>query len=404
MSLSGNFETFYLNSILQLLHNEKKTGVFRAKKNEDEVTIYFNDGAVIYAMGSQPESRLGNLALREGLISIENLKACLPAAKEKKQALGKYLVENDYISVEDLEKLLAKQTEKIIFNLFLWNKGDFEYKDVKLSLKGMVNVRLNVLKIILEASRRLDEISIFQKLITSDEMVFRLSEEIKDKEEIKLDASELQMLTLVDGQKTVREVFTAYSSDRAATHDEFTVYKILHSLITSGLVEESGDDQPDTETKSGEIDYSAIITVYNEVLQIACRHLETELGNKMYGILDETKSEVVSRPKDVFKGFDPHNPAATNIHSVLKAVEGYEEEKEVKALLIESFNEFAISILNKAVNIIGIQLTRDMLQEIEKILYDFKQHQFNTAAMHHFIDNINSLLQNTQKQVEDKIK
>ena len=125
------------------------------------------------------------------------------------------------------------------------------------------------------------------------------------------------MLTLIDGIKTVSDIFTAYSSEGAAVHDEFAAYKTLHSLITSGLVEESSGDQVGEETISDDVDYSAIITVYNEVLQIICRNVETELGKKIFTILHECKSEVVARPKDVFKDFNPRNPTATNIHSIL---------------------------------------------------------------------------------------
>ena len=84
MSLKGNFETFYLNSIMQMLHNDKKTGVFRATNGKDEAFIYFNEGAVTYAMGSQREARLGYLLKRRGLISAEKLKSCLASAKEKR--------------------------------------------------------------------------------------------------------------------------------------------------------------------------------------------------------------------------------------------------------------------------------------------------------------------------------
>ena len=82
---------------------------------------------------------------------------------EGKKALGKVLVEKGYITAENLEKLIHDQIEEIIFDLFVWDKGDFEYKDARLNLQGMVITRLNVVKLLLEASRRIDEMSIFIK-------------------------------------------------------------------------------------------------------------------------------------------------------------------------------------------------------------------------------------------------
>ncbi len=397
MSLKGNFETFYLNKIMQLLHNEKKTGVFRANNGTDEVVIYFNEGAVIYAMGSQRETRLGYLLKKRGLISAEKLKSCLASAKEKRQVLGKYLVDNGHNTINDLNQMLAEQTEEILFNLFKWEKGDFEYKDTQSNLKGLVNVKINVLKTILEASRRIDEMSIFNKQIPNDNLIFKISEQKKDQEEIKLNSAELQMLTIIDGEKNVAAVFNECGYDAVATSDQFTAYKILHALISSGLVEINKEAQPEDEIIGKDADYISIITVYNEVLQAICRNLESELGKKIINILDECKSEIVTQPIYLFKGFHPDNPTATNMYSISEVMEAYKEDETNRVLLIESFNKFIIGIFDKATKILGRQLTRKIIQKTEKILSHFKQHQFKKSAMSQVIDNLITILQGDEK-------
>ena len=237
MSLKGNLETFLINSILQLLHDDMKTGVFQINRDDEEVKIYFYKGDIIYARGSRKENRLGNLLLKKGLISKTELNECLIGSQENKQALGKYLVENEKISVEILKELLQKQTENIIFNLFLWEKGDFEYKDARLKIDGMINVKLNVVKVILEASRRIDEMSIFKKQIPSDKIILKLSKSIEEMSKIKFTPAELLMLTFVNGKRTVREIFSESDINGFAAHDEFYAYKTIHSLISSGIIE-----------------------------------------------------------------------------------------------------------------------------------------------------------------------
>jgi hypothetical protein len=49
MPLSGDTETVYLFSILQLLCNDKKTGVLRVWKGIEDVKIYLNEGTIIHA-------------------------------------------------------------------------------------------------------------------------------------------------------------------------------------------------------------------------------------------------------------------------------------------------------------------------------------------------------------------
>jgi len=237
MSLKGNLETFLLHSILQLLYNDSKTGVFQANRDDEEVKIYFIEGAIIYATGSMKENRLGNLLLTRGLISKAELNDCLIGAQEKKQALGKYLVEKGRISVEILKELLQKQTENIIYNLFLWEKGDFEYRDAGLKMDKMINIQLNVMKIVMDASRRIDEMSIFKKQIPSDKIILKVSNSIEKEGKIKFTPAELQMLNFVNGKRTVREIFSESCFNGFVAHDEFYAYKTMHSLISSGMIE-----------------------------------------------------------------------------------------------------------------------------------------------------------------------
>ncbi len=42
MALAGDLKTFFITTILQLLHNNVKTGVLRVWCEYDEVRIFFN--------------------------------------------------------------------------------------------------------------------------------------------------------------------------------------------------------------------------------------------------------------------------------------------------------------------------------------------------------------------------
>ena len=68
MPLSGNFETFNLNSIFQLLSSDQKTGVLKVKNEDKEIRIYLKDGRIIYATGSQKNERLGHFLKSSGII------------------------------------------------------------------------------------------------------------------------------------------------------------------------------------------------------------------------------------------------------------------------------------------------------------------------------------------------
>jgi len=272
MNLQGDFEGLTLASILQLLCNDQKTGVLTVTCDEDESKVFFEQGTIIYASASLREARLGFLMRNDGIISVQQLQKCLALAKEKNMHLGKILVDKGYISLDTLKKYNTKQVEAILYNLLFWKQGRFEYKDAKLNLKGMIVTQLNPMKLILEASRRIDELSVLKEFIPSDNLVFQMSGKVQSKDEIKLNANEWRILSLIDGTRTVRQII------KQSTYDEFAVYKIFFSVISSGLIEQKEEVQLDDPT--GADDYFAIMTVFNDILQSIKKNIADELGDR----------------------------------------------------------------------------------------------------------------------------
>ena len=388
MSLKGNLETFFLNSILQLLSDDQKTGVLQVKNHQKEVKIYFQDGDMVYATGSQRESRLGYHLQSKGTISREKLHECLEVGKREKKALGKVLVEKGYITAEILEKIIHDQIEEIIFDLFVWQKGDFEYKDAKINLHSMVITRLNVVGLLLEASRRIDEMSILHKNIPRDTIVFRTAETVQDNTEIKLNSNEWKTLRLIDGTRSVRQIIDE------SGFDEFLGYKLLYSLLSSGLIEKSPVQAPVEDTPAGP-DYSVVITIYSDILQTVGRNLEVELGKQMFRIFEQCKPVLSAQFSELFKDYHPNNPTATNIHVLsqqLKAVDNHEAGRDI---LIKGFNTFIMNILSEVSSILGIQYTEKIVDDIDKLLDYVDTYQANSNEKNYIISEVQKIIMTT---------
>ncbi|MCP4714589.1 MAG: DUF4388 domain-containing protein [Deltaproteobacteria bacterium] len=256
MSLRGTIETFYLSTLLQLLSNDKKTGTLRlATPDKRRVTIYFQDGTIVYATSSNREERLGYILKSEGIIGSAELTSCLQEGKARKEKLGRILVEQKLISPRDLESYIYRQVEQILYNLFLWHEGDFEYEDSSFELEEQLKTRLDTMELILEASRRVDEISVLRKQLPSDDGILKLTERVTSEQEVKLNPREWPIVSLIDGRRSIHQII------HESGYDEFDVYKILFSLVNSGLIESHDEtqkrliqelEQPATEAASTE--------------------------------------------------------------------------------------------------------------------------------------------------------
>jgi len=235
MAFRGNIETFFFSSLLQLLTNDRKTGVLHIEKEKDEVDIFIKEGSIVNAISSRSKNRLGYLLRTKGIITSENLEKCLSISRENGQKLGKVLVENNHITTEDLEKFLNNQVEETIYDLFIWEKGNFEFKESELNTDKQVVTNIDTLGIILEASRRVDEISLLKNNIPDESMVLITNSDISSTD--KLNEEERPVLDLINGQRTIREIVIE------SGYDQHSAYKIIYSLVSSGFAEVSKETE-----------------------------------------------------------------------------------------------------------------------------------------------------------------
>jgi len=231
MSIQGNLETFYLSSLLQMLNYEKKTGRLKIKSKNNEVQIILFEGDIVFATETQKRNRIGMLLMNNGLIDQQVLDTCLDLSREKNQGIGKTLVQEGYITLNKLNTFLLKQAENTIYNVFLWESGEFEYNDAELNLRGVLGKKFNIMNIMLEASRRIDELAVLKKQIPDDQAMPKLTVNLEDNPEIKLNSEEWRVLSIINSNSTVRHIL-----DQTG-YDDFSGYKILNSLISSGKIE-----------------------------------------------------------------------------------------------------------------------------------------------------------------------
>ena len=396
MSLSGKLSTFPINSILQLMSEEQKTGVLRVTREALEAKVYFKDGSVIYATGLRKENRLGSLLVNNNVITEAQLNESLAAAKAQKKGLGKVLVERNFVSESTLVEYINRQTEDIIYGLLFWDSGEFHYKDANLNLSGLVTARLNVVKLLLESSRRIDELAFLRQHIPNDQCLFKISRKNQDQSEIKLSSSEWKLLQLLDGVRTVEQLMDLTGLDT------LTVYKSLHSMLAAGLIEHCEEKRAST-TEIVE-DYTVIVTVYNDILQAICRLLETEIGKQMFTIFDECKPVVLSQPKDLYRDFHPNNATATNIHVICQAMSAVKDYEAGRKILVESFNEFITNILNRIPDLLGGPLTEKLLREIEEILSYVDTYQSESVEKSSIILEIRAILAASRRHLEKRVQ
>jgi len=397
VNFQGDFEGLALASIFQLLCNDEKTGILTVTGNDDTSRVFFNNGTIVYATASLKEARLGFLLRTNGVISEQQLKKCLDLAKESKTHLGKVLVNKGYISLETLKKYNIRQVETILYNLFFCKKGKFDYKDEKLNLKGMIVTQLNPMKLILEASRRIDELSVLKKCIPSDKMVYKMSGTVPNKNEIKLNANEWCVLSLVDGTRTVRQIINQ------SGYDDFAVYKILFSVISSGMIVEK--EEVSLNGEGDENDYSAIITVYGDLISVILKTLADEVGeDHTSDIFEDGKKDLPEQFQQILKTYSPYNDKRPNLTQISNAMVHVSPAEDRRKILITGFNEYCYRILKNMGNILGTETLLNVVDDLEKMLSYVEKYQTSSVEKDKIVNDFRTIIMEIKTEFKPKSK
>ncbi len=130
MSLVGNLEDLGLGEILQIVSLSRKSGVLSLFSKGREGKIIFRQGQVIQAAMDGPRMHLGESLLKKGIIDDNTLRKALSiqAGEGAAERLGDILAKRFAVDVEKIEEIVREQIERVVYSLFSWNEGSFDFE------------------------------------------------------------------------------------------------------------------------------------------------------------------------------------------------------------------------------------------------------------------------------------
>jgi hypothetical protein len=263
MALKGTILDFALPDIFQLIGIQRKTGLLTLQNDKDTVSLKFLEGQIVGADTSSEslEDRLGELLVRTGRVTERQLRDALRIQKSTLRRLGNILIDRGSIAEDDLVEALRVQSSQIIYRLFRWREGSYEFTPAEsLDYDQHHFTPISSETVLMEGARMMDEWPLIERRIRSDRLILRkttagaeldlddvaeshddlevdlgFDQDLQEREnepDDRLPADERDILILVDGRKTVREICDL--SDLG----EFETYRILADMMIHGLLEE----------------------------------------------------------------------------------------------------------------------------------------------------------------------
>lgn len=225
--LAGDLSGVTAADLVNFVHQARLSGVLTIVTGEAERTVVLAGGEVRAARSTAPGERLGEIALRLGLVGEEQVAAVAGGGVP----VGKALVDAGHLGPADLWRCLHEQVTAVFQAMLLAREGTFALvEEAPDRVAGPLSVSTQAL--LMDGVRRLDELALFRARIAGPEAVLRRRTPERART---LQGPERTLLALVDGRRTVAEI-------AAAAHlSDFDAIKLLHHLAETGQVEAVDD-------------------------------------------------------------------------------------------------------------------------------------------------------------------
>lgn len=237
MAIEGPLRELGIHDVFQLLDLSRKTGQLRvtSELRDNEGTVFFDSGKVVYATIRSNPHPLGAMLVRSGKVTEADLERALQlqAQRQDGRRFGQILVEMGAITVRELERQVRLQVEAVIFELMSWREGFFSFSesDVQNVPLGFA-VKISTESLLMEGARRIDEWSRIADKVPNLAVVPVLAAAHDDHGSgLDLLPNEWEMLASIDGSRDLRQIATELG------HSEFDIAKITYGLLTTGVVE-----------------------------------------------------------------------------------------------------------------------------------------------------------------------
>ncbi|UCG78769.1 MAG: DUF4388 domain-containing protein [Nitrospirota bacterium] len=141
MSLIGRLEDLALSDIFQILSVGKKTGALLIRSDSGNAMVLFKDGLVVNAESDVLESDISQDLVSAGLLKdsmfpmIESVKKDLPD-----KPIAEIILEMGAINRDHLDKIGRKRIEQVVYNLLLWEDGEFQFELDELDVRDKIDL------------------------------------------------------------------------------------------------------------------------------------------------------------------------------------------------------------------------------------------------------------------------
>lgn len=203
-AMNGSLADIHAAELVLNIYESGLSGRLRFTQNKIRRDIYFRKGDIIFAHSSLPQERFGEILIRLGKIGADEFNAVVREVAEGKR-LGETLVERGYISTMDLYVGLNYQVQHILYSVFDWDFGLYEFEEEIRNVQQEIAVRVSTPDLVVRGVRNITNITVLDRSV-GDESRVPLHQGTPRLRRTDFDYQEETILSCVDGKSNIQQI------------------------------------------------------------------------------------------------------------------------------------------------------------------------------------------------------
>jgi hypothetical protein len=302
------------------------------------------------------------------------------------QSLGKTLLERRLVSEAVWKKFVEIKVKYALAAALEMENADLKFREVDFSILPNNLINYNMIQLLLDTIRLMEDMKTFARQIPGDDAVFTLSEGANEVQAIiPLNPFELTIFSMIDGQKTIGEII---KSKGLAREDVYKTFYLLlcFDLITLISAQDGGS--------GSEVDYTQIVNIYLDLLRILETNFRKEVGKRFESILDKCLNELTGQSKELLRSLDLSKDYQAGIATqISKRFAEKEKAVEGRLVLSSSFNKLLFLLIMRMQKLLGKALVERSLKQMMNILQDVERYRREPEIMDYVRGNLRDYFQ-----------
>ncbi|MBK9384187.1 MAG: DUF4388 domain-containing protein [Planctomycetes bacterium] len=208
MGLTGDLSKLKMGDLFQTLEGSRQVGVLKVWRQGETRELFFGpQGVALLHLADLSTDRLAERFRNAGEITKEDIESAKRHAETHGTTFGQVLAQRNLVSGEDIERAVQDQAEELLYDMFGWSEGNFEFFDDKkpdASMFGPYPVDpLPIGPVLLEGARRIDEWTEIERQVPDRGEVF-VAAPLSAAQRAQLEENEREVFEAIDGRTDLR--------------------------------------------------------------------------------------------------------------------------------------------------------------------------------------------------------